>query len=287
MTRQQTSQKPRPGIGTEAATLSVAYTPDSDDAYCYWALEHERLTVPQLRFRFSRNHIIALNHAAMAERHDVTAVSSAVYPLLAARYRVLSAGTSVGRGYGPVLAARQACRLGDLAGKRVAVAGVQTTGGFLAVKFCPGAEFVQMPYDRIADAVAAGQVDAGVMIHEELLAFDRKGLVKVADLGQAWCESTGLPLPVGLNLVHRRVADPSAIADAIRRSLLYARSHHDEAMVFAAGFGRGCAKSHVEMFANEDTLRLPDDVREAMGLLFAETQRLGLTAGLDDFEIVE
>ncbi len=269
-------------------TLAVAYTPDSDDAYCYWALEHGRHKVDGLDFRFERNHIIALNRKCMQGAYDVCATSSAVYPLLANDYKVLSVGASVGRGYGPVLVAREACKPVDLAGRRVGVAGVQTTGGFLAVKFCPGAEFVEMEYDRIADAVAGGHLDAGVMIHEELLFFGHKDLVKVADLGAAWCKQTGLPLPVGLNLIHRRVGhDSPSVAAAIRASLCYARDHHDEAMEYAATFGRGCCTQHVAMFANEDTLHLPADVRKAMTLLFAETKRLGLTEGLDAFDVVE
>jgi 1,4-dihydroxy-6-naphthoate synthase len=277
-----------PMTAARTRTVSIAYTPDSDDAYCYWGLESGRLGVDGLSLRFERDHIIALNRKAMRGRHDVSAISSAVYPLLADSHRVLSVGTSVGRGYGPVLAARQRCEASDLTGRPVGVAGLQTTGGFLAIKFCPGAEFVEMPYDRIADAILDGMLAGGVMIHEELLYFEQKRLAKVMDLGRAWCDQTGLPLPVGLNVVHRRVGDDaSRLAESIRQSLRLAKANHEEAMAFAGQFGRGCSTRHVEMFANDDTLRLPNDVREAMKLLFAETRQLGLTGGLETFEVVE
>ena len=278
-----------PAGESAAATLRVAYTPDSDDAFNYYAWESGHLTLPGWSAEFHRDHIIALNRAAANEAFDVVAVSSASFPLIADRYRILAVGNSVGRGYGPVLASRIPCRLEELVGKRIAVAGIPTTGGALAAMYCPGAELVEMQYDRIADAVAAGAYDAGVMIHEELLFFSEKGLHKVCDLGAAWCEDTGLPLPVGLNVVRRALGPSTArgIAEVCRDSLRWGLDHFDEAFAFASQFGRGCSRQHISMFSNQDTLCLATDVREALRLMFERTAKLGLTPRISDWEIID
>jgi len=272
-------------------TLSIAYTPDSDDAFNYYGWEFGRvcLETPGYSPSFERDHIIALNRAAAQEAFDVVGVSSVAYPTLADRYAVLSVGNSVGRGYGPVLVSKHYKTLDELRGKRVAVAGIPTTGGALAMMFCPGAEFIEHRYDRIADAIVAGEFDAGVMIHEELLFFDEKGLIKVADLGAAWCEDTGLPLPVGLNIVRKALGHDlcNDIARTCRRSLQWSKDHFDEAFVFASKFGRGCAAQHVEMFSNEDTLRLPEDVRQAMRVMFDRTAALGIGPKVSRIEVID
>ncbi len=269
--------------------LRVAYTPDSDDAFNYYAWEHGRVQLPGRPATFRRDHIIALNRAAHEEQYDVVGVSSVQYPALADRYWILAVGNSVGRGYGPVLVSRDFDTPEDLRGKSIAVAGIPTTGAALAALFCPEARFTEMQYDRIADAVAAGQFDAGVMIHEELLFFPQKGLRKVCDLGAQWTQETGLPLPVGLNLVRRELGHHLAreIADTCRRSLRWGLDHFDEAFAFASRFGRGCSQQHVAMFSNEDTLCLPDDVRAALRVLFDRVADLGLGPRLPEFEIID
>ena len=269
--------------------LRVAYTPDSDDAFNYFAWEHGRLHGGGFEPTFSRDHIVALNRAALAGEYDVVGVSSAVYPRLADQYRILAVGNSVGRGYGPVLVSRDERSLDDLRGTRIGVGGHPTTGSVLAAMFCEGAQLIEMRYDTIADAVASGELDAGVMIHEELLFFPEKGLAKVADLGDVWCQTTGLPLPVGLNLVHRRHDLPAAqrIARLCRDSLAYAGDHFDEAFAFASTFGRGCARDHVAMFSNDDTLCLPDDVRAALVVMCERVAELGLGPRLERIEVVD
>lgn len=260
------------------STIDVAYTPDSDDAFNFYAWEHRRIDAPGIQARFHRDHISQLNHSAAACLHHVVAVSSVMYPNLADRYWILATGNSIGRGYGPVLASREFNSLDQLRGRRIGVAEVTTTGGVLALLYCPNAELVSMPYDRIADAVAAGELDAGVMIHEELLFFPEKGLQRVCDLGQTWCEDTRLPLPVGLNLVRKDVGRETAlrICRACRDSLLWAQENYDEAFAYASQFGRGCAADHVAMFSNSDTLCLPGDARRALALMCRRVADLGL-----------
>jgi 1,4-dihydroxy-6-naphthoate synthase len=278
-------------IGTDARchTLRIAYTPDSDDAFNYYAWEHGRVALDGCTASFDRNHIIALNRAAERGAYDVVAISSVRYPSLADRYFILAVGNSVGRGYGPVLVSKHYERLEDLRGKRIAVAGIPTTGAALAAMFCPGAEFHELAYDQIADAVAADEYDAGVMIHEELLFFPEKGLHGVCDLGAAWCDDTQLPLPVGLNVVRRELGYDlaRAIAGTCRASLEWGLSHFDEAFAFASRFGRGCSQKHVAMFSNEDTLHLREDVRRAMRIMFDRVAALGLGPGIEQIEVID
>src|SRR5581483_87220 len=188
---------------TAPLNISIAYTPDSDDAFYYFALERGKLASPGLSLNFHRAPMNTLNRAALQGEYEITAISSVAYPQIADRYAILSVGTSVGRGYGPVLVSRRWKRVEDLQGRRVGVAGIPTTGWFLLRWLCPDAVTVVMPFDEIGPAVARGELDAGVMIHEELLYYPRLGLHRVADLGAEWCRHHDLPLPVGLNLVRR------------------------------------------------------------------------------------
>jgi 1,4-dihydroxy-6-naphthoate synthase len=267
-------------------TLTIAYTPDSDDAFYYFGLETGRVTLPGFGPEFHRLPMSVLNRAAREGRFDVTAVSSVIYPRVADRYAILSVGTSVGRGYGPVLVSRRPCEPDGLRGRRVGVGGIPTTGWFLLRWLCPGAVPVEMPFDRIGDAVAAGELDAGVMIHEELLYYPRLGLHRVLDLGQEWCRRNGLPLPVGLNVVRRDLGEEAMqrVCAAVRRSLLFGLRHRAEGLAWASRFGRGaegqCTGRFVEMFANEDSLCMPADVRAALRVL------LGQVVGLEQAGVV-
>jgi 1,4-dihydroxy-6-naphthoate synthase len=273
--------------------LTVAYTPDSDDAFYYFALETGRLPQPAVDLGFHRAPMSVLNRAAMEGTYPITAISSVVYPLVAGRYAILSVGSSVGRGYGPVLVSRRWRKVEELQGRRVGVGGIQTTGWFLLRWLCPEAIPVEMAFDRIGEAVADDDLDAGVMIHEELLYYPRLGLHRVADLGALWCERNHLPLPVGLNVIRRDLgrAAMEQLCDLLRRSLQYAIEHRDEALAWVSQFGRGtggrCTDQFVEMFANADSLQMPGDVRRALPLLFSQVLRLGLARELPPLDIVE
>jgi 1,4-dihydroxy-6-naphthoate synthase len=273
--------------------LSIAYTPDSDDAFYYDALETKRVRLPGFQPEFVRAPLSVLNPQATRGVHGVTAISSVLYPLIADRYAVMSVGTSVGRGYGPVLVSREKIPLQDLSGRRVGVGGIPTTGWLLLRSLCPGAVVVEMAFDEIADAVAAGELDAGVLIHEELLYYPQIGLHRVADLGALWCEQNGLPLPVGLNVVRRDLGQKTMqrICSAIRRSLRYALARPEETLARVCRFGRGadggCTDQFVAMFANEDSLWLPEDVRTALRVLWCQTVDLGVGETVPQLDIVE
>ncbi len=276
--------------GKEA--LTIAYTPDSDDAFYYFGLETGRVPPAGFRPEFHRQSVIALNRAALCGQYHVSAISSVVYPQVADRYAILSVGTSVGRGYGPVLVGSHFHGLDELRGRRVGVGGIPTTGWFLLRWLCPDAIPVEMAYDRIADAVACGELDAGVMIHEELVYYPHLGLCRLMDLGAEWCRRQGLPLPVGLNVV-RRDLGPAAmqrICATIRRSLYYGQHHRREALDWVQRFGRGaeeCTNQFVNMFANEDSLRMLDDVRVALRVLFDQLVEQGLAAVVPPLDVVE
>jgi 1,4-dihydroxy-6-naphthoate synthase len=273
--------------------LSIAYTPDSDDAFYYYGLEAGRIRIPGFRPRFVREPLSWLNPAAREGRYDVTAISSVLYPEVADRYAILSVGTSVGRGYGPVLVSKQWRQAEELRGRRVGVGGIPTTGWFLLRWLCPEALVVELPFDRIGEAVAAGDLDAGVMIHEELLYYPQLGLHRVVDLGAVWCRRHDLPLPVGLNIIRRDLGEEGleVICAGIRRSLLYGQRHHEEALAWAGRFGRGvegqCSSQFVEMFANLDSLQMAADVRRALQILLDQGTALSSVPTVARLDIIE
>jgi 1,4-dihydroxy-6-naphthoate synthase len=274
-------------------SLTIAYTPDSDDAFYYDALETGQVPLPGYLPAFHRAPMSVLNRAALEGVHDVTAISSVLYPQVAHRYAILSTGTSVGRGYGPVLVSKDERKVEDVRGRRVGVPGIPTTGWFLLRCVCPEAVPVEMAFDRIADAVAAGELEAGVMIHEELLYYPQMGLRRVVDLGAEWCERHELPLPVGLNVI-RRDLGPTAmqrICAAIRRSLEHGLAHAGDTLSRVSSLGRGaegqCTARFVSMFANADSVRMPADVRAALHVLFCQVVDLGLSPSVPPIDIID
>jgi 1,4-dihydroxy-6-naphthoate synthase len=278
---------------TEPRTVSVAYTPDSDDAFYYFALETGRVRLPGVRWSFQPAPMSLLNRRALGQVYDITAISSVLYPRIAHRYAILSVGTSVGRGYGPVLVSRRWRRVEELRGRRVGVGGIPTTGWFLLRWVCPEAVAVEMPFDEIGEAVARGELDAGVMIHEELLYYPRLGLHRVLDLGAEWCRQHDLPLPVGLNVIRRDLGEEKMerLCRAIRASLSHALEYRGEALAWVCRFGRGiegrCTSRFVEMFANEDSLCMPADVRRALGVLLSQVADLEPGIEVPPLDIVE
>jgi 1,4-dihydroxy-6-naphthoate synthase len=273
--------------------LTIAYTPDSDDAFYYDSLEAGRISLPGFLPIFSREPMSVLNGAALSGVYDVTAISSVIYPEIARNYAILSVGTSVGRGYGPVLVSKEERTLEDLRGRRIGVPGIPTTGWFLLRCLCPEAIPIEMAFDKIADAVVAGKLEAGVMIHEELLYYPRMGLRLVADLGAEWCQRNDLPLPVGLNVIRRDLGQPAMqrICTAIRRSLQFALEHSNEVLARVSRLGRGsegqCTEQFIAMFANEDSVRMPPDVRTALRVLFCQIADIGLSPSMPPIDIIE
>ncbi len=255
--------------------LRIGYTPDPDDAFHYYALEKNKIALSkEYSFKFYQGHIRDLNEMALMGIFDVCAISSIFYPKIDKDYAILSSGASVGRGYGPVLGCKKGKKITSLAGKKVGVPGCSTTGYFLLRYFYQDFEVVNLPFDAIADAIESEEVDAGVLIHEELLNYTQRTIDKVCCLGNKWYQETHLPLPVGLNVVRRDLGEEKIkqIQEMVQASMVYALKHPVKALKFASHFGRGpksiVRNDFVKMFANEDTLSMPEDVLLGLKTLY-------------------
>jgi len=259
-------------------TLRIGHSPDADDAFMFYGFATGRVTVRGFAIEHVMRDIQTLNEIATGDDPlEVTALSVHAWFDLAHRYELLEVGTSVGRGYGPRVIAREPKPVAALAGARVALPGPRTTATLVARHLLPPFEEVQMPFERVMEAVAAGEADAGVIIHEGQLTYADRGFALVADLGQLFAERHGgLPLPLGVNCVRRDLplADREAIADAYRRSVELALRERDAALDYALAFGRGLprdrADTFVGMYVNRDSLDLGPDLRRALEVLRRE-----------------
>ncbi len=269
-------------IASKTQEISLAHSPDSDDAFMFYALATRKVRTPGLKFTHVLSDIETLNQEAKKEKYDVTAVSFFASAFLQKSYVLLDCGASFGDGYGPMLVASHPMKRKELAGKRVAVAGMLTTS-YLALKlYEPKIEPVVVPFDKIADSVMAGTVDAGLLIHEGQLLYQQTGLHRVADLGLWWGEQSGLPLPLGGNMV-RRALGPEvgrAVAKAIRLSVTYALEHREDALKYAMQFARDMdlelADKFVGMYVNQLTLGFGEKGRHAVRELLARGAKAGL-----------
>jgi len=267
---------------TRVMEIKLAHSPDSDDAFMFYALATNKVRTDGLKFTHVLADIETLNRAADDETYDVTAVSFASYPYLKEKYALLDCGASFGEGYGPLIVSQKQMRREDLAGMRVAVPGLRTTAYLTLKLFEPRIEPVVIAFDKIVEAVRDGAVPAGLLIHEGQLLFPQAGLHRVADLGLWWQEQNGMPLPLGGNAVRRALGiDVSRrIAQAIRDSVSYALEHREEALNYAMQFARDMetevADQFVGMYVNRWTLGYGDKGRHAV----RELLRLGAEAGL-------
>jgi 1,4-dihydroxy-6-naphthoate synthase len=265
-------------------TITVAHSPDSDDAFMFYALAQGRVETEGLAFVHELSDIESLNRRAMAGELAVTAVSFHAYAHLADRYLLLPHGASFGDGYGPVVVAREAIPRGAIASGEVAVAspGPWTTAELALRLWAPGASTRAMPFDRIQDAVAHGQTRAGLLIHEGQLTFRDEGLTEIVDLGRWWKEETGLPLPLGGNVVRRDLgADRiGRISRALSRSIEYGLAHRsdalDHAMRYARGLPREKADRFVDMYVNAWTRGYGEEGRKAVQTLLDRAHAAGL-----------
>src|SRR5579863_8033048 len=224
-----------PAASSKTAELRLAHSPDSDDAFMFYALATGKVRLPGVKFTHVLSDIESLNQAAKKEVYDVTAISFFAYPFVADKYVLMDCGASFGEGYGPIVVAGHPIKKTDLAGRKIAIPGTLTTS-YLALKlYEPNVETVTMPFDKILDAVQAKEVEAGLLIHEGQLPFSQMGLHRVVDLGQWWQEATGLPLPLGANAIRRKLGPEVgyAVAKVIRESVSYALEHREPALDYA------------------------------------------------------
>jgi 1,4-dihydroxy-6-naphthoate synthase len=256
---------------TAVREISIAHSPDSDDAFMFYGLATNKIRVPGYRFNHTLTDIEMLNQKAINEAfYDVTAISFHAYPYIQENYALMACGGSVGEGYGPMIVASRKLSLNDLRKKCIAVPGKLTTA-YLALKlFAPEIETAVVPFDKIIPAVAAGEYDAGLIIHEGQLTYANNGLTKLLDLGQWWREQTSLPLPLGGNAIRRSLGNEvmHITTNALRDSIQHALDHREEALAYAMQFARDLdttlANRFVGMYVNDRTLNYGDDGREAI-----------------------
>ena len=268
-------------------TIRVAHSPDSDDAFMFYALAEHKVDTEGLTYIHELQDIESLNQRALLGELEVTAVSIHAYAFLTDRYALLTSGASMGDRYGPRLVARTAATKADVKGKRIAIPGPKTSA-YLALRlYEPDFEAVFIPFDQIEDAVVDGKVDMGLLIHEGQLTFGERGLHLVADMGEWWFGETGLPLPLGGNVVRKDLGEAllKKISRHLRASIAYALDHRelalDHAMQYARGLDRSKADTFVGMYVNDWTLDYGERGREAIRQFLAR----GVAAGIIPHEV--
>lgn len=274
-------------------TLRFGHSPDADDAYMFYGFHAGLASVAGCEVEHVLEDIQSLNRRAL-ERADleITAVSAHAYAFLLDRYAVLACGASMGMGYGPVVVARAARALESLRGKRVAIPGPLTTAALLLKIECPECVPVEVMFDRIPAAVASGEAEAGVIIHESQLTYRDEGLVKVLDFGELWQARDHLPVPLGLDVVRRDLGPElmRAVSAGFRASIQAALDHEEEAIRYALGFGRGLdvqqGRRFVHMYVNELTLDMGETGRHALARLYERARDAGVIAQVPEIEVV-
>lgn len=264
--------------------ITVAHSPDSDDAFMFYGLATNKVRVPGLRFTHTLCDIETLNRKAMQEEgaYDVTAISFHAYPYIQDHYALMPSGGSVGDGYGPMIIASRPFSEDSIKRRRIAVPGKLTTAYLVLNLFAPGIETDVVPFDQIIPQVLQGQHEAGLIIHEGQLTYSKSGLQRIVDLGVWWQKQTGLPLPLGGNAIRRSLGKEltSAVCFALRESIQYALDHREEALAYAMQFARDLdsqsADKFVGMYVNQRTLDYGQDGREAVRRLL----QMGHEAGI-------
>jgi 1,4-dihydroxy-6-naphthoate synthase len=274
--------------------ITVGHSPDPDDAFMFYALAHNKLDTGELLFRHELQDIETLNRRALRSELEVTAISIHAYAHLLDKYALLPSGCSMGDRYGPMVVAKKPMTVTDLRSARIAVPGTMTTA-YLALRLLlPGGfKHEVLPFDQILDAVAAGRFDAGLIIHEGQLTFQNQGLHLVTDLGVWWQEKTGLPLPLGGNVVRRDLGEPiiRQISRLLKESIRYALGHRSDALDYALRYAREMDKEladrFVGMYVNDWTLDYGPRGREAVRRLLDEGHKAGVIPAPVAVECVE
>jgi len=278
----ETSKVPGSGSSGQVREITVAHSPDSDDAFMFYGLATNKVRTPGLRFSHTLCDIETLNQKAREGVYDVSAISFHAYPYVQDKYALMACGGSVGEGYGPMIVSPRPFTAAEIKTKRIAVPGTLTTA-FLALQlFAPGIETEVVPFDQIIPQVLEGKFEAGLIIHEGQLTYGKSGLQRVVDLGKWWQKVTGLPLPLGGNAI-RRALGPELmplVSAALRESIQYGLDHREEALSYAMQFARdldsSSADKFIGMYVNERTLDYGEDGREAVRRLLDMGHKAGI-----------
>ncbi len=280
---------------TKPATkkISVAHSPDSDDAFMFYGLATNKLDTGAISFTHVLKDIQTLNEEARRGTYDVTAISFHAYAYIADKYVLLPHGASIGDNYGPVVVSREPAKAEEMSGLKIAVPGTLTSA-FLALRiFNSDFEYQVVPFDEIIETVKKGLCDAGLLIHEGQLFYESIGLHKVLDLGEWWHERTGLSLPMGGNAI-RRDLEPVLMREVsrlLRESIRYALDNREDALQYAMQFARdmdaALADRFVAMWVNDLTLDYTERGREAVTRLLSEGFERGIIPNRVKVEFIE
>ena len=278
---------------TLMTTIHVAHSPDSDDAFMFYALAAGKIDTEGLTYVHELQDIESLNQRALRGELEVTAVSIHAYAYLSDQYALLPHGASMGDRYGPRLVARERATRADVKGKRIAIPGPKTSAYLALQMYEPDFTPVFTQFDLIEDAVVNGDVDMGLLIHEGQLTFGDRGLHLVVDMGEWWFEETGLPLPLGGNVIRKDLGIEMTrkISRHLRDSIAYGLDHRtdalDHAMQYARGLDRTKADTFVGMYVNDWTLDYGDRGRQAVRLFLERGVGLGLITNAVNVEFVD
>ena len=263
-------------------TITVAHSPDSDDAFMFYGLATNKLETDGLKFEHTLKDIQKLNEDAKNGVFDVTAISFHAFAYVADKYALLPHGASIGDKYGPILVSKDPRKASEIGSMKIAIPG-ELTSAFLALRiYNSDFEYVVVPFDEIIDAVQKEKVDAGLLIHEGQLFYNRLGLHKVLDLGEWWFEKTGLPLPMGGNVIRRDLGTElmQQVSKYLHESIVYSMDNREDALAYAMQFARDMqpelADRFVAMWVNDLTLDYGDRGREAVKRLLAEGHKAGI-----------
>jgi 1,4-dihydroxy-6-naphthoate synthase len=271
--------------------IQLAHSPDADDAFMFYALAKGLLDTEGVEYRHVLKDIQTLNEWAKEGRMEVTALSAHAYAYVQDRYAVLTHGGSIGRNYGPMVVAREMKPLESF--RRIAVPG-RLTSAFLALKLRhPSFEEVVMDFDSIQPAVVRGEIEAGLLIHEGQLTYEKDGLQCVAELGQWWFGETGLPLPMGVNAIRKDLAPDlrAKVSRHLKQSIQYSLQHRENALDYALGYGRGLARDvadrFVGMWVNDRTVDMGEEGKKAIQVFLQRGVEAGLVPAVGKIEFVE
>jgi 1,4-dihydroxy-6-naphthoate synthase len=274
----------------ETRTITVAHSPDSDDAFMFYGLATDKLDTGDLKFTHVLKDIQTLNEEAFRGTYDVTAISFHAYAYISDKYILLPHGASIGDNYGPILVSARPVKGADIGKLKIAVPGTLTSA-FLALKlFNPDFQYEVVPFDKIIDAVKSGQCDAGLLIHEGQLFYESVGLHKILDLGEWWHERTGLPLPMGGNAIRRELGPEviHQVSECLRESISYSLANREDALEYAMQFARdmdtSLADRFVAMWVNNLTLDYTERGREGVRRFLTEGFERGIIPTLPRIE---
>lgn len=287
----ETTKAPGNDSSSEVREITIAHSPDSDDAFMFYGLATHKVRRHGLRFAHTLCDIESLNQKAREGVYDVTAISFHAYPYIQDKYALMSCGGSVGEGYGPMVVSPRPFTTDEVKTKLIAVPGTLTTAYLALNLFAPGIHTEVVPFDQIIPQMLDGKYEAGLIIHEGQLTYDKSGLHRIVDLGRWWQKVTGLPLPLGGNAIRRNLGPQlmATVTQALRESIQYALDHREEALAYAMQFARDLdsptADKFVGMYVNERTLDYGADGRAAIRKLLDLGHERGIVtvAPLVDF----